>query len=88
MRQLNILTYRYPFDAYADPIYGFAYIFIILTGNICCFGLAGMDGMFVAIALHIAAHFRILKHDFEQLTPTYQNGLLSRYFKQKYFDRF
>ncbi|KAJ6641412.1 Odorant receptor 24a, partial [Pseudolycoriella hygida] len=64
---------EYPFDEYEDPIYAFAYLFISLTGTICCFGLAGMDGIFVAICLHIAAQFQILKQDFEKLTPAHQN---------------
>ncbi len=75
---------RYPFDAYVDPIYPFAYIFISSTGTICCFGLAGMDGIFVSICLHISAQFRILKHDFEQLAPAFRNGLLEIFYSREF----
>lgn len=46
----------------------------MLTGNICCFGLAGVDGIFVALCLHISAQFQTLEHDFAQLTPVNKSG--------------
>lgn len=77
LQRMEIITNypRYPYDEYEDPMYEFTYVFNGLTGTICVFGLSGMDGIFIALCLHISAQFQIIQYDFGQLMPFQKNGM-------------
>lgn len=60
---------RYPFlDAYSDINYVWCYIHLSHGGLCTATAFVGMDGLFINICNHIAAQFRIIGIDVENLT--------------------